>query len=66
MSNLSWVVVHGAVLWQVALAVSLLGGVFFARFRPDLALRGRAARVREALGAATPTVNAQARGTDLT
>lgn len=66
MSNLSWVVVHGALLWQVALAVSLLGGVFFARFRPDLALRSRAARVREALGTATPSVDARARGTDVT
>ncbi len=65
MSNLSWVVVHGALLWQVALAVSFLGGVFFARFRPDLALRGRAARVREAFGTATPTVDARARGTDV-
>ncbi len=50
MSNLSWLVVHGTLVWQIALALSVLAGLVVAWILPERALRRRAARIRESLG----------------
>lgn len=61
MTNVSWFVVHGALVWQSLAVFAALAGLAAAWVLPRRALARRAERVREALGTPEKSLDASAR-----
>jgi len=61
MGSLSPVVAHGPLVWQLVLVLCAAGGLTLAWLLPRSALRRRAARVREALGAPEKSLDTSTR-----
>ncbi len=66
MSDLSWLVVHGAVVWRLELALFLLLGLALAWVLPGGALRRRARRIGESFGVPETTLEDAPRGAPIT
>lgn len=61
MTNVSWFVVHGALVWQSLAVLAALAGIAAAWVLPRRALARRAERVREAIGTSEKSLDASAR-----
>jgi hypothetical protein len=66
MSDLSFWVIHGGAIWQIALALSMVAGFVVTHLLVDRAMRARASRVRETLGAPRPALRADDAGKHVT
>ncbi|MDB4998094.1 MAG: hypothetical protein JWM74_5526 [Myxococcaceae bacterium] len=66
MSDLSFWVIHGGAIWQIALALSMVAGFVVTHLLVDRAMRARAARVRETIGAPRPALRPDDAGKHVT
>jgi hypothetical protein len=66
MSDLSFWVIHGGAIWQIALALSMVVGFVVTHLLVDRAMRARAARVRDTLGSPSPALRPDDAGKHVT